>query len=597
MNGPCPHRPACPGCDLFELSYDEQLALKSQRTREALERWEALRSLPIAPCIGAEQRTGWRTRSKWAVEGPRIGLFGPGHAVVDTPGCVVAAPAALAIAERLRHRPPERGARLVALDVRVSRDGDAVPVLVVEARDADAALRHAEALADWLGEIEGARVTGVAASWRRPGAPTTLGGMPRTLCGETVIEDCVGHKPLLFPAGSFSQPHAAQTEALQDLIAEALDRLGHEARKAELIDLYAGTGGLGLSLARRVRRVTLVETNGPATDAARISAERLAVGDRVRALAMPAEQALAELHPGRPLVVIVDPPRTGLAAPVLAALVRLRPELLVVVSCDPRTLARDLGLLAPFGLAAGTVRPLDLQPGTSQVECVVALQPAEPPPVRTIAEGPGWVVVDKPPLMPTIPHPEWPASLLALVRRLLPRAHAVHRLDGGTSGLVLVAEPGATAPDLERSTKTYIALAKGITHKAGALRQELFDDGRPVEAETRYRRVDVVGGHSLLEVELVTGRTHQIRRHLAGVGHPVLGDGRYGDPASNRHMDARHGLVRPFLHAARIATPHGTFESPLWPDLTATLESLRATPGPAPRGRPGGRARRPGHRG
>lgn len=593
MNIQCIHRPACPGCDLFEVPYQEQLARKTARVRDALDVWAPLRELPVEPCLGAAQRTGWRTRSKWAVDGARIGLFGPGHIVVDTPECVVAGPAALAVAERLRVRPPERGARLVALDVRVSRTGDAVPVLVVEARDAEIAWEHAVKLGEWLGEVPGARVTGVAASWRRPGAPTTLGGMPRAVWGETTIEDCVGHKPLLFPAGSFSQTHAQQTETLQDLVAKSVSELDG-AERADLVDLYAGTGGIGLSLARRVRRVTLVETNGPAMDAARVSAERLAVGDRVRALAMPAEKALPELDPERPLILVVDPPRAGLSMPVLTALVRLRPELLVVVSCDPRTMARDLALLHPFGFAPGTARPLDLQPGTSQVECVVAVRPCEPPTPRTVAGGPGWAVMEKPPLMPTIPHPEWPTSLVALARRALPRAHAVHRLDGGTSGLVLVAEPGARAPDLEQSRKTYIALAKGITHKAGALRQELFDDGRPVEAETRYRRVDVVGGHSLLEVELFTGRTHQIRRHLAGVGHPVLGDARYGDPASNRHLDARHGLVRPFLHAARLETPDGTFESALWPDLQAALDSLRAT-GSRPSGKrpPAKKKRRP----
>lgn len=582
MTQPCPHRPECPGCDLLEIPYEDQLRRKTDAAREALARYPALRGVRVEPCIGTDQRAGWRTRSKWAVDGAAIGLYGPGHAVIDTPSCLVAAPAALAVAERLRRRPPEGRERLVALDVRVARDGACVPVLVVEAADPQRAWAHAERLADLVHGC--ADVRGVAVSWRKPGAPTTLGNLPERLRGETTLEDRVGAQPLLYPAGSFSQAHAAQTEVLQRLVAEAVASLPQRT-PPDVIDLYAGTGGLGLAVAHKARRVTLVEANGPAMDAARESARRLGLSERTSVVARTAERALPELRAQRPVVAIVDPPRTGLSATVLAGLVRLAPDLLVAVSCDARTLARDLAILHPFGYAPGPVQPVDLQPGTSQVECVVAVRPGPPPLPRAVASGPGWAMFDKPPLLPTTPHPEWPTSLVALARATMPGASAAHRLDAGTSGLVLVREPGVEGPDLQRARKTYLALVRGIARQSGTLRADLPEDGRLVAAETRYRRLEVVGGHSLLEVELVTGRTHQIRRHLAGVGHPVLGDARYGDAASNRHVDARHGLVRPFLHAHRIEGPDGTFVSPLWPDLEQALQSLRQAPSPRPKPR------------
>jgi len=91
-----------------------------------------------------------------------------------------------------------------------------------------------------------------------------------------------------------------------------------------------------------------------------------------------------------------------------------------------------------------------------------------------------------------------------------------------------------------------------------------------------------VGGHSLLAVLPEQGRTHQIRRHLAGIGHPVVGDARYGDPRTNQHFEHRHGLDRTFLHLSflRLQRAGGPLElrSDLAPDLAAALDSLAGEP-------------------
>jgi 23S rRNA (uracil1939-C5)-methyltransferase len=192
------------------------------------------------------------------------------------------------------------------------------------------------------------------------------------------------------------------------------------------------------------------------------------------------------------------------------------------------------------------------------------------------------LVLDKPPHLPTAPHPEWPRSLLDVARALWPGAAPAHRLDEGTSGLVVFRAQGGGPDPLESVEKTYLALANGVTRKGGTIRAPLREGGRKLAATTRFRRVDVIGGHSLLELQLDTGRTHQIRRHLATLGHPVLGDERYGNRKANRHVLARAGLHRPFLHATRLRWPDGLeLESPLWPDLQLCLEALdRPSTGP-----------------
>jgi len=135
--------------------------------------------------------------------------------------------------------------------------------------------------------------------------------------------------------------------------------------------------------------------------------------------------------------------------------------------------------------------------------------------------------------------------------------------------------------------KTYVALVKGVPapregtieapigrHPKNRKKMAVVADGR--EATTRYRmREEIAGGqYSLLEVEPATGRTHQIRVHLAAAGHPVVGDATYGRPSA--------AVGRQFLHAQKLAfaMPLGgrtvEFESPLPTDLREALSRLRA---------------------
>jgi 23S rRNA pseudouridine1911/1915/1917 synthase len=174
------------------------------------------------------------------------------------------------------------------------------------------------------------------------------------------------------------------------------------------------------------------------------------------------------------------------------------------------------------------------------------------------------------------------------------RPGVVHRLDRGTSGLMVVARTPEALEELRSQLaahtvqRTYSALVwRHLEHPHGAidapigrsrrdpLRMVVAEDGKP--ARTRYhveRRFEHPVEADLLTCELETGRTHQIRVHLASIGHPVVGDGRYGG--------RRHGLAleRPFLHARRLSFLHPrtgeevVYESPLPADLDAVLEGL-----------------------
>ena len=182
-----------------------------------------------------------------------------------------------------------------------------------------------------------------------------------------------------------------------------------------------------------------------------------------------------------------------------------------------------------------------------------------------------------------------------------------HRLDRDTSGVVLVAKTRRAMVRLgeifttgEGVEKTYLALAKGkMPKEAGTIDLPLSEHeqtsrskaARGVnfqEAVTRWKIASSMKEATLLEVAIETGRTHQIRRHLEAVGHPVAGDRRYGDFAWNRLARSRWGLRRMFLHAWRLGVPHPTTGAPLRleaalpPELREVLSRMNlAAPGGA----------------
>jgi 23S rRNA pseudouridine955/2504/2580 synthase len=173
------------------------------------------------------------------------------------------------------------------------------------------------------------------------------------------------------------------------------------------------------------------------------------------------------------------------------------------------------------------------------------------------------------------------------------RPSPAHRLDRDTSGVVLVAKTrramvrlGEIFTEGEDLAKAYLAVVKGkMPKEAGTIDLPLSEheqtsrskDARGVnfqEAVTRWRVVSSMKDATLLEVAIETGRTHQIRRHLEAVGHPVAGDRRYGDFVWNRAARQRWGLRRMFLHAWRLSLPHPITAAPL--KLQADLpEELR----------------------
>jgi 23S rRNA pseudouridine1911/1915/1917 synthase len=230
----------------------------------------------------------------------------------------------------------------------------------------------------------------------------------------------------------------------------------------------------------------------------------------------------------------------------------------------------------------------------------------EPGPLDVLFEDEHLAVVSKPAGMVT--HPTASRRTGTLVNRLLAlgvplstrggsdRPGIVHRLDAGTSGLILVAKSDEAHSALSEMfrrhavDRRYLALVRGspeydrfrVEAPLGRDRNRIrvrTATGRGAATEVEVR--DRFTAATLVEARPLTGRTHQIRVHLAAAGHPILGDRAYGGAGAGA---SALGLARPFLHSWRVAFDHPItgermeLEDPVPPDLAAALERVR-TPG------------------
>ena len=244
-------------------------------------------------------------------------------------------------------------------------------------------------------------------------------------------------------------------------------------------------------------------------------------------------------------------------------------------------------------------------------EPLAATPIAEDIPVPVLYEDPDLIVVDKPTGM--VVHPAAGHASGTLVNALLHhvrdlsgiggelRPGIVHRLDKGTSGVMVVAKHDASHEALSRQfadravDKEYVALVWGLVQAGRRIdlpigrdshnRQKMSARARRSRAAvTRITKARHLHGVTLCQVAIATGRTHQIRVHLSAIGHPIVADATYGGVRARVAADLRPvlRLARPFLHAHRLVFTHPRdgrrleFESPLPDDLQGVVDELVA---------------------
>jgi len=198
-------------------------------------------------------------------------------------------------------------------------------------------------------------------------------GTDLTLIGSGVYHEILSGRRYRVSAASFFQVNTAQAETMLDVVHTYLDPRPSDT----LLDLYSGVGVIGLSLSEHVDQVIGVEEHPAAVLDADLNAAELPAGNSaVEWIQGPAEAVLPQLDAEVDKVVL-DPPRSGCKPEVVQALLRLSPERIVYVSCEPTTLARDGARLIEGGYHLVEVQPLDMFPQTYHVETVSLWQRKE----------------------------------------------------------------------------------------------------------------------------------------------------------------------------------------------------------------------------
>ncbi len=408
----------CGGCQIQEMSYDRQLAFKEQKVRSNLERIGGfapeLIDRIMEPIVGMEDPFGYRNKAQFPFgtdkEGnPVTGFYaGRTHDIIANTDCALGVPVNKEILEIVlafmkKYKIPSYDEKTGKGLIRhaLIRYGFTTKEIMVCLVINGTEIPHAEDLIQTLTTIPGMTSITVSVNTRRTNV--IMGDSYEVLWGQGYITDYIGKIRYQISPLSFYQVNPVQTEKLYSLALEYAGLKGDET----VWDLYCGIGTISLFLAQCAKKVYGVEIIPQAIRDARENA-RINGIENAEFFVGKAEEVLPEYygeyarkHNGGQAgadVIVVDPPRKGCDEVLLDTIVKMAPEKVVYVSCDPATLARDLKILCGNGYELKRVRAVDQFPMTVHVETVVMLSHKKPDSVINVkvefGEGEGKVPLD-----------------------------------------------------------------------------------------------------------------------------------------------------------------------------------------------------------
>ena len=329
VDAQCRYFGECSGCQWQHIDYARQLEIKRDIVTRALADYESLRTVEVAETLPSSKRFAYRNHARFTVgRGAEAGIAGYMNA--DTRRFV-----------RIDH--------CLIMDDRIN-----------------------ETLAQLQGRLDRMTQFSIRVGANtgdmiiQPLLPEEIQDVPS---GRQKYVEKVRDATFQVAASSFFQVNTEQLSAVVDEIVELLNLDGDDT----LVDLYCGVGTFARLLAPYVREVIGIEESASAVADARVNCSDV---DNVCFIEAKAEKAAVELsESGRTVdVAIIDPPRIGCAPQALEALRKLSPRRLMMVSCNPTTLARDLDALCQSGFKLLSVRPVDMFPQTKHVETLALLE-------------------------------------------------------------------------------------------------------------------------------------------------------------------------------------------------------------------------------
>lgn len=370
---PCPYFGRCGGCQLLQVQYDAQLAIKHKIVTDALERIGGIKDVPVNAVIGMEVPYRYRNKAQFKISGKGVGFFAKrSHQIVPIEDCLTQPESCAQVIETFNallkdgcfelYDEQQHAGFLRGIVQRTNEQGENMLVIVGNGKK----LKHKDKILQAITErIPDVRSIYLNVNTTRGNA--VLGRENHLLLGTPQIEERIGDLSFLISPNSFFQVNTRQTKVLYDLVKRMAALTGTET----LFDLYCGTGTIGLYLAREAAQVYGIEIVENAVLDAQENAERNQI-ENIRFIQGKSETEAPKLadegvHPD---VIVLDPPRKGCDPALLEMIKNLAVSKVVYVSCNPSTLARDLKILREYGYQVQEVQPVDLFPGTGHVETV-----------------------------------------------------------------------------------------------------------------------------------------------------------------------------------------------------------------------------------
>ena len=371
----------CGGCAYRHISYEAEKKIKYEKVRDALQR---IGHLDITPdeIIGCEETDRYRNKAQYPVGlsengDVTIGFYSPkSHRVTDSMNCLLQPEEFTTILHCIRswiltsgvtiyNEETGRGTLRHIYIRRAFHTNETMVCLVINGKS----IPKKENLVASLLETDG-NIKSILLNINEEKTNVILGSECEYLFGDGYITDILCGKKIRISPLSFYQVNTAQTEILYRKAAGYASLTGSET----LLDLYCGAGTIGLSMSDKVKKLIGVEVIPEAIEDAKRNAELNCVTN-AEFICDDAKGAAKTLFERgiKPDVIVLDPPRKGCSREVIETVVKMGPERIVYVSCDPSTLARDCAIFMELGYKVNKATPVDLFPRTVHVESVVLL--------------------------------------------------------------------------------------------------------------------------------------------------------------------------------------------------------------------------------
>lgn len=384
ITAPCKHFERCGGCTWQDLIYQDQLDFKKKQVRDCMERIGKLTNVEIKNVVGSVELFAYRNKMEFSFHAGEDGGFclglherGSFDKIFDVDKCLLQSDLASELVVWMRDYVISE--EIPVYDVKkhtgymrffMIRQAKRFPQLMINIVTNYGDFPNRENFIKQMLE-RFPEVTTVVHNQNGLKSNIAIGEIERVLYGPGYIEEGLFDYTFRIRANSFFQTNTIQAETLYRYAFEML----HLDKKDRVLDLYCGTGSIGILLARHVQEVIGVELVEDALEVARINA-RINHVDNISFHLGPVRDFLKSHQTGSDQfdIFIVDPPRAGLHPKALRRIIEHNPPRILYISCNPSTFARDAAKLVDAGYHLPAIQPIDMFPHTMHIELVSAFQ-------------------------------------------------------------------------------------------------------------------------------------------------------------------------------------------------------------------------------